>query len=481
MSDVFFEELGSRPPEHHLEVGSGSHAGQTARIMEAFEPVLLAERPSWVVVPGDVNFTLACSLVAALHAVAASRTLVWPLHPRVRPALADSATQAPRRAGWRDRDPRLDRPRGPRYHAASGHSTFRSSGVVASGEGEGGHMLTIGVVGPQYPDSFAENIACGFEDLGHRAVVLSAGRPALFSWSKAAGAVGEMAMRSQRAGSLLQKRPLVEAARRHHFDAFVVVDSAVTPESAEALGEIARPLCFWYPDAVSNLGRQSMFQASYDAVFSKEPRLVGPARDIAGLPTHHLPEACNPRRHRVPPGPVDPEPHLVVMGNYYPYRIRLLERLHRAGVPMRLYGNPFPRWMPSPTLAPLHTGRYVSGDEKARVFRGAAGVLNALHPAEIDGLNTRLFEATASGGCVISEDRAELGEYYRVGEEVLAFTSFDELVEQARWCIDHPDDARQVGDRAAARALAEHTFAHRLVELLEVVGLDGHGAGEVSG
>ena len=65
MSDVFFDELGIRAPDHHLEVGSGSHAVQTARIMEAFEPVVLAEKPSWVVVPGDVNSTLACSLVAA--------------------------------------------------------------------------------------------------------------------------------------------------------------------------------------------------------------------------------------------------------------------------------------------------------------------------------------------------------------------------------------------------------------------------------
>lgn len=65
MSDVFFDELGIRPPDHHLEVGSASHAVQTARIMEAFEPVVERERPGWVVVAGDVNSTVACALVAA--------------------------------------------------------------------------------------------------------------------------------------------------------------------------------------------------------------------------------------------------------------------------------------------------------------------------------------------------------------------------------------------------------------------------------
>ncbi len=65
MSDIFFDELEIPKPEIHLGAGSASHAVQTARIMEAFEKVLLEERPDWVVVVGDVNSTLACSVVAA--------------------------------------------------------------------------------------------------------------------------------------------------------------------------------------------------------------------------------------------------------------------------------------------------------------------------------------------------------------------------------------------------------------------------------
>lgn len=64
MSDVFFAELGLPEPDIHLGAGSASHAVQTARIMQAFEKVLLAERPDWVIVVGDVNSTVACSLVA---------------------------------------------------------------------------------------------------------------------------------------------------------------------------------------------------------------------------------------------------------------------------------------------------------------------------------------------------------------------------------------------------------------------------------
>jgi UDP-N-acetylglucosamine 2-epimerase (non-hydrolysing) len=64
MSDDFFRELGIPEPDVNLEVGSGSHAEQTARVMMAFEPVCVEHRPDWVIVVGDVNSTVACALTA---------------------------------------------------------------------------------------------------------------------------------------------------------------------------------------------------------------------------------------------------------------------------------------------------------------------------------------------------------------------------------------------------------------------------------
>jgi len=64
MSDVFFEELGIPKPDYHLEAGGGSHATQTAKIVVAFEEICLKARPDCVLVVGDVNSTLACSIVA---------------------------------------------------------------------------------------------------------------------------------------------------------------------------------------------------------------------------------------------------------------------------------------------------------------------------------------------------------------------------------------------------------------------------------
>jgi UDP-N-acetylglucosamine 2-epimerase (non-hydrolysing) len=64
MSDSFFEDLGIPDPDINLGVGSGSHAQQTARVMIAFEEVCVKEQPDWVLVVGDVNSTMACTITA---------------------------------------------------------------------------------------------------------------------------------------------------------------------------------------------------------------------------------------------------------------------------------------------------------------------------------------------------------------------------------------------------------------------------------
>ena len=64
MSELFFDQLGIPRPDVDLGVGSASHAVQTAEIMKRFEPLLLEEKPDWVLVVGDVNSTIACGLAA---------------------------------------------------------------------------------------------------------------------------------------------------------------------------------------------------------------------------------------------------------------------------------------------------------------------------------------------------------------------------------------------------------------------------------
>jgi UDP-N-acetylglucosamine 2-epimerase (non-hydrolysing) len=119
MNDVFFHELGIRPPDHVLGAGSGSHAVQTGRVMTAFEPLLAKLSPDVVVVVGDVNSTLACAVVTAksgallAHVEAGLRSRDWTMPEEINRVVTDRVSDyllAPspdaagnlRREGYRD-------------------------------------------------------------------------------------------------------------------------------------------------------------------------------------------------------------------------------------------------------------------------------------------------------------------------------------------------------------------------------------------
>jgi UDP-N-acetylglucosamine 2-epimerase (non-hydrolysing) len=95
LSRIFFDDLGIPRPDVHLGVGSGSHAAQTAKVMMAFEPVCLKWKPDLVVVVGDVNSTVACSLVAAklgvrvAHVEAGLRSFDWTMPEEINRVVTD--------------------------------------------------------------------------------------------------------------------------------------------------------------------------------------------------------------------------------------------------------------------------------------------------------------------------------------------------------------------------------------------------------
>ncbi len=95
LSAYFFDELGIPAPDHHLNVGSGSHAYQIGTTMINFEKVLLEEQPDWVVVVGDVNAVCACSIIAKKHSFrvahieAGLRSRDWTMPEEINRVVAD--------------------------------------------------------------------------------------------------------------------------------------------------------------------------------------------------------------------------------------------------------------------------------------------------------------------------------------------------------------------------------------------------------
>ena len=324
--------------------------------------------------------------------------------------------------------------------------------------------MRIGMIGKTFPDSFTTNIMDALIAMGHSPIALG-------SCSRAIGGsrTSAVTMTLRNALPTLDERAQLHIARTAldaECEIVINLEQRLMPGVVRELRRNGVKVAIWFPDALVNMGRQLMLLAPYDAVFVKEPYVVDRLRAVLDLPLFYLPEACNPRWHRplVAPGT---EPYLVIAGNMYPSRILLLERLLASGIPLRLYGANFPRWVQETPLRKIHTGRPIFKEEKARVFRSAAAVLNTMHPSEIFGVNVRLFEAAGCGAAVLTEFRPTLPEFFAVGDEVLAFHDFDELVHQATRLLREDGLSAKLGDAAVLRAHEDHTYEKRLPVILE--------------
>jgi spore maturation protein CgeB len=324
--------------------------------------------------------------------------------------------------------------------------------------------VRVGVIGRISQDYFADNVIDALQHMGHNVTHLGCARPdhryKIVGWISTTMRQGMPRLDEQ------LQQGIARAAIEARCEVVISLEALLVPGVVRQLRRYGIRTAFWFPDAVSNIGRQMMLLAPYDALFFKEPHVVERLQASLDLQIYYLPEACNPRWHR-PLTEAGTEPYLVIAGNMYPSRVKLLERLVATGIPLRLYGSGFPRWIGDSSAREMHTGRAVIREEKAQVFRSAAGVLNTLHPAEISGVNARLFEATGCGAAVLTEYRPVVPELFTIEDEVLVFHNFDELVDQAKRLLNDVGLSAALGDAATRRAHRDHSYERRLSFILE--------------
>jgi spore maturation protein CgeB len=339
------------------------------------------------------------------------------------------------------------------------------------------------VIGPDYLDAFASNIAAGLRSWGITTAVIdpNAGfiRPGTMDAYSPYGAVmGEVIRRMPRAQRLLIDRPIERALRQSAPTLVISVWSQFTPRQIERWRTLTpnATWVFWYPDHLANLGAHRVLLAPYDHLFFKEPHLVDVLSSRTRLRVHMLAQACNPDHHHTET-PVSEEERrrydcdVAVAGNLYPYRLLVM-----AGIPndvtLHIYGNPRIGAPPGfDRIARAITREYVAGRTKALAFGGARIVLNTMHYAEIRGVNARLFEGTACGGFVLSHAGPEVDKYFKPGTEIATFDSQAELADAIHHYLRADDERRSIAEAGQARAHLDHTYHQRLGQLLRTVGL----------
>jgi spore maturation protein CgeB len=210
----------------------------------------------------------------------------------------------------------------------------------------------------------------------------------------------------------------------------------------------------------------------FDHVFTQDSALVSllkHASPVRGASL--LGPACDPREHR--PLQLPPEQReawgadVSYLGNAYPNRQRLFEGLTEFRI--RLWGR---HWDQSAVLKPYFDARPVHGLSKTLIYNATRVNVNLQSlEYQLDGVTCRPFEVAACGALCISEARRDLARFFRLEEEIVSFRDAAELRKKIAYYLAHPDEARAIADRGRARVLAEHTYEHRVRQVIAEVGL----------
>lgn len=340
--------------------------------------------------------------------------------------------------------------------------------------------MRVVVVGPTYPEAFAENISAALARAGasvthvdSRSLVATVlARDGVVP--RAVGAFERIALEQARLRRQLLGRPFADRVAAGMPDLVISTDGTLRRgDLVEARSRLGRgvPWVLWYPDHMANLGAQDALAAGYDRLYFKDALLVRRLAAMTGLPVRFLPEACDPFRHR----PVDPTgdeasryaADLALAGNMYAYRAEILKLLP-AALDLRLYGK---RARNATVRDAWFTGEFVADRAKSLAFGCAVAVLNTMHYAEIESVNARLFEATGCGALVLSDWRPGIDKLFVDGDEILTFRTVDELLSRWRSIEEMSEQERQtMRARAVARAHADHAYPDRLAVVFDDLG-----------
>ncbi len=324
--------------------------------------------------------------------------------------------------------------------------------------------MRILLASPVYDDSFADNVGVTLEAMGHEVIrPLRIRRAAYSSLPSLAWRTAIERLRGDRPsgddltilGAIRDTRPAVVLALTKGIHAEVLAEAAT----------FGARRVIWWGDPPANNHRWGFLDPGWDLVLAKDQALVTKLR-LIGRNAHLLHEAMNPAWHREAAGGRNES--LAVVGNSYAFRQAICVRLLEHGVPLGIFGPRPPAWS-DPRFRSAHSGRYVVREEKSKVFGEALGCLNTFQPSEGDCLNCRAFEIAGAAGLQLVEYLPALEHCFDPGAEVLPFRSFEELLQHVERARNYPQEADRIRQAGARRALAEHTYRHRLEHLIQLL------------
>jgi spore maturation protein CgeB len=266
---------------------------------------------------------------------------------------------------------------------------------------------------------------------------------------------------------------LVSLAKKVRPDLILVIrGDNLHVETLEKIRRIVKaPLINWFPDSLLNpkIGDILRTVSCYDIFFINDSYSMDLLWKLGFRHVRFLAQCCDPQVHRIVEL-TDKErlffgSDVSYVGSMNPVRVALLERL--IDYDLKIWVDR--RWVDASSRSALkgHLVYYRAfGRDQTRVFNASRVNLNPIQPAAVRSVNLRTFEIAGSGGFQIAEERDEIGNYFEPEKEIVTYRHVDELREKVDYYLAHERQRSEIARRAQRRAHGEHTYAHRLTELL---------------
>ena len=220
----------------------------------------------------------------------------------------------------------------------------------------------------------------------------------------------------------------------------------------------------WFCDARRSAQEIRPFAASYDAVFVADSATADFLEAPGNPPVYYLAAGCDPSVHRPMRARDRFRANVVFVGTATPHRERMLWELVEYG--LAVWG---PGWRKT-RLRDYCRGELLQHEDYVRAYAGASVAINIpCAEAAHSGVDRRLFELAAIGVPQVVEDGPDLHQYFREGSEILVARGTLDLRSLTAEALHDRAWAEQVGAGGRQRALAEHTYMHRLSWLLQAV------------
>lgn len=227
------------------------------------------------------------------------------------------------------------------------------------------------------------------------------------------------------------------------------------------------------PDAMTTLGYQQVYASKYDAWFTKDGYMLKLMRNNMHLNAFPYTEAFN---HRYNPKPDISKSEaeaencidVVTYGTLYPYRTRMIGEIIKGGINISLYGI-VPHRFFDKDLVRYCTGKYIIGEEKAKVLYGSKIVLNNFHFAEIESVNCRFFETNGCGAFQLCDYRPILHELLPIDANLVSYKNTNDAIDKIKYYLNHERERYEISNIVYQHFLQHYTYDHLTSYILDIV------------